>query len=646
MIKKIFKGVPPFILVSVSLFLLQMGLLLLCRLAFYVFFKTADSITYGTGPVVQAFTAGISFDLVASSYALFLPAILLVCEAFIQPKTGRIRRFIFMTTVVIFWIFALVSMADFPYYKQFGSHLNKQAFLWAASPGYLLGLIFGDISYYGYLGLFILLAYVEYGLIKTIIYRDNSLGRQAFSVRANLLWLLMLVPAIIYASRGRISTKSTTHEGMAIVSDNQFLNQIALNPNFTFFRAVFFQKIKTYKAPSDIDVSLAFAGEYLESAGPDKRDLVRRIDAGVSFKPYNVVIVCMESMSMYKTGFRGQQELTPKLKAICQESVLFDRFFSSGIHTFNGLFSTAAGFPSMLTEQGLRRYTKKPFLTLANLLLKKNYRTYLAVTHDPVFDNMEGFFKLNGYSQVVSSNDLSQGRSLGATGVPDHELFHALVSTINRGPAEKPFLAFVMTGSDHGPWLIPDDIPFKPDADRKEKRSTQYADWAIGEFMKEAKKQTWYSNTLFVFLGDHGYTVDGTYEMPLSYHHIPFILHKPNTLAPGVNHHLGYQPDVTATVAGVLGLSYTGINFGLDIMTREHPFVYFTADDKIGCVSDDGYYFYELISQKVKRLRRYENLDQKDYYSEKKSKADSLEAAARHMLNAAEYIIRRDYFSY
>lgn len=56
-----------------------------------------------------------------------------------------------------------------------------------------------------------------------------------------------------------------------------------------------------------------------------------------------------------------------------------------------------------------------------------------------------------------------------------------------------------MTGSDHGPWAIPNEIPFTPNANTEEKRSTQYADWAVGNFMEQAKKQDWYNNTLFVF---------------------------------------------------------------------------------------------------------------------------------------------------
>src|SRR5262249_53523645 len=159
------------------------------------------------------------------------------------------------------------------------------------------------------------------------------------------------------------------------------------------------------------------------------RSIWRRQKPDSAFRPFNVVIVCMESMCLFKMGAYSGENLTPCLNSIIKESAYFDHFFSSGIHTFNGLFSTCTGYPGMLADQGLRRYTKQPFTTLGNLLLQKNYRTYLGVTHDPVFDNMQGFFTLNGYQTTLSSYDFPGSKVISATGVPDHELFDLFIKT-------------------------------------------------------------------------------------------------------------------------------------------------------------------------------------------------------------------------
>jgi phosphoglycerol transferase MdoB-like AlkP superfamily enzyme len=647
MFKKISASIPAFIIALVKLFLLEFLLLNLCRIIFYFGFKTLDVSAMENILVARAFEMGLDFDLVATTYALMLPALLLFLHDLFYNKTRIFYNAALAVTLTIFWLYALVSAADFPYYHQFGSHLSKQAFLWAASPGFVLGLIFGNISYYGYFALFALFAFVIYKIVKRIFHSmQQRLELEKDKPLRVVISLVLLIPFLIGGARGRLSSKSTTHEGLAIVSDNLFVNQIALNPNFTMFRSLLFSKIKGYQVPENIDESIAYARQYFGIKGPYERSVTRKQAADSSFRPFNVVIVCMESMSAYKLGIHGRENLMPNFNALIKESLYFDNFFSSGIHTFNGLFSTCAGYPSMLTEHGLRRYTKKPFVTLGNLLDKKNYETFFYSTHDPHFDNMEGFFTQNGFKKTFSAFDLPSEKNISVTGVADHELFKLFFETINAADRSKPFLSFIMTGSDHGPWAIPEDIPFKPTANSEEKRSTQYADWAIGEFMRTAKQQSWYENTLFVFLGDHGYAIEGTYEMPLSYHNIPLVLHKPSTLKPDVLHRIGYQPDVTSTVAGILNLEFNNSTFGINLLREKHPFVYFTADDKIGCVDSSGYFFYELITQRTKRLRKYGQLDQSDYMSSQKARADSLEKGAKMMLDAAEFFIRQDHFSY
>lgn len=638
---------PAFLFTAFKLFMLEFIILSICRFVFYSSFKTIEASEIEASTVAKAFRMGFEFDMVATSYAIALPVVLLLLNDFFYRRTLILHKTAFIITVVIFWLYAFVSAADFPYYKQFSSHLNRQAFLWAASPGFVLKLIFGNISYYGYLFLFILFAIIIYKVLKKIYAAHIAhLHQIEYKPAKTLLFGILLTPFLIIGARGRLSSKSTTHEGLAIVSDNLFINQVALNPNFTLFRSLLFQKIKNYKVPANIEESLKFAKQYLGSTDKDVYSVARVQKADSAFKPYNVVIVCMESMSSYKMGIHNRDALMPNFVNLVHESLYFDRFFSSGIHTFNGLFSTCSGYPSMLTEHALRRYTKQPFVTLGNLLERKGYQTYFLSTHDPHFDNMQGFFTQNGYKSTFSAFDLPIEKSISVTGVADHEIYNLFIEKINATDKSKPFLGFIMTGSDHGPWIIPDDVPFKPTANTEEKRATQYADWAVGEFIKNAKKQPWYNNTVFVFLGDHGYSIDGTYEMPLSYHHIPFVIHKPNTLKADTIHNLGYQPDVVSTIAGILNLEFENKTFGCNILKEQHPFVYFTADDKIGCISSDGYFFYELISQKTKRLRRFENLDQTDYYSSRKQKADSLEKSAKSMLDAAEYFIRKDYFSY
>lgn len=646
MLKKNHGILPPFVIILIKLFGFQVVAFSVFRLIFYFGMKP-DVLTGVTNQQIAfAFLRGLNFDILICTYALVLPFLLLLLNDIFSKRTP-----FFLSTIARWWVIvaytlmALVSVADLPYFRQFNNHLNRHAFLWTDSPGFVLGLIFGTFSIYGFLILFAVQSFIIYRVVQYVFKKYAvQLSEIGAAPRKTIVWGFVLVPFIVGGVRGRVSSKSVLHEGMTIVSDNMFLNSVALNPNYSLMKSLAERKTKHYVAPHDIDISIAIARKFSGIKGPYERSVDREQGAGLQFKPFNVVLVCMESMDLYKMGKHKHEVLTPQLNALVKESIFFDNFFSSGIHTFNGLFSTCTGYPSLLNEHALKQYIKKPFTTLGNLLGKKGYDTYFLSTHDPHFDNMQGFFTLNGYKTFLSSVDLPFEKNISVTGVPDHEIFDLLLQTIDKRDAKQPFHAFVMTGSDHGPWVIPNDIPFQPHGNTKEKKSTQYSDWAIGEFMKKAKTRNWYSNTLFVFLGDHGHSLGESYEMPLSFHNVPFILHKPDTFKPDTIHSPAYQPDVLSTVAGALNLEFTNSSFGIDLLKETHAFVYFTADDKIGCLNDQGYYFYELIPYNAKRLRKYPTLDWGNYYDVKKDIADSLERSAKAMLDAAEYFINRDYF--
>ena len=63
----------------------------------------------------------------------------------------------------------------------------------------------------------------------------------------------------------------------------------------------------------------------------------------------------------------------------------------------------------------------------------------------------------------------------------------------------------------------------KPHSTKLEDQIVEYADWAIRQFMQEARKQPWFENTIFVLLGDHGKLVGSPdCEIPQSYIFTPF----------------------------------------------------------------------------------------------------------------------------
>lgn len=645
-----FRQLPAYTRLFVKIFGLYLLVFFTARLVFCLFNQPEDT-QESLMSYVQAYLMGLRFDLLVVSFFTMLPAVLLfVHQGFLKHWKWLVyfsKWYLALGSLFLFFI----ACADIPYYSQFGSHINKSVMVWRLSADYTLKLVFSSFYYWGFFLLFLL---ISAGWLVALNDFFKRYQQQVTMEQSRAWWknslLILLTAFVLFAfARGRLSSKSTMHEGMAIVGQNAFVNQIALNANFTLMKSL--SRKDQHTADSQVQQGdLRYCKRfYSKNFFPERGRLLQDIKASTpvdSLRRFNVVLVLMESLNMSKMGFHGHENQSPYLTQLAGESVFFDRFFSSGIHTFNGLFSSTSGFPSYYTDQGLRQYTHRPFATLANLLKPYGYQSYFCTTHDAVFDNMEGFFKLNGFENIISESDFSMSESIGVTGVPDHLLYAKLVERLNARPSNENFVAFVMTGTDHGPWHIPDNIPFKPSGESYQENASRYADWAVRQFIEQAKQQAWYANTVFVFLGDHGQIMEDPYQMPITYHHTPCIIHCPAILKSELNHHLAYQPDLLPSIASLLNLRYTNFSFGVNMFTQARPFIFFSADDKLGYVTDDDYFFFHSLSDNVKRFVKYQSLDKTDYYSQYRSRADSLYRLTCSLYNSAGYYLHNNYSSY
>ena len=75
-----------------------------------------------------------------------------------------------------------------------------------------------------------------------------------------------------------------------------------------------------------------------------RRDYTPPADKTLPIK--NVVVILMESMAGHSVGALGAPgNITPYLDKLSKEGLLFDRFFSNGTHTHQGMFATMALLP-------------------------------------------------------------------------------------------------------------------------------------------------------------------------------------------------------------------------------------------------------------------------------------------------------------
>lgn len=599
--------------------------------------------------MLDAFIMGFRFDTVISAYILLLPFLIFSISTFFSVKPVLADKAAIYLAGILYSVSFIICSADIPYFRYYFSRLNTAVFNWMDQKSFMFGMVFHEISYFLYVILFIIMAALFWYLFikgaKRYVLNEKYQPERKLFLR-NSLYFIVTVPFIFLGIRGRIEQKSPIRVGTAYFSSYSFPNQLGLNPVFTFLRSYLDDlEGKTIQLHlMDDKTALKNTINYLNAVNaPSAFPISRYSKTDGIPRNMNVVLVIMESMSAEKMKRYGNEKhLTPRLDSLASVSVCFDNFYSAGIHTYNGIYSTLYSYPALLKQHPMKQTRIPKMSGFPNILSNAGYSTVFFTTHDEQFDNMSGFMYSNGFQRIVSQKDYPQQWVVGPTGVPDHILFEQAIPVLNGLSAKnKPFFAALLTASDHGPYHIPDNIPFKPKSQGMQNNIVEYADWSIGHFMSMASSQDWFKNTIFVFVADHGAVVNPVYDMPLSFNHSPFIIFAPSIFkSPASLKEPGGQIDVFPTIMYLLNIPYVNNTMGVDLFSTKRQYIYFSCDDKIGCVDQKYFYIYRMTGEES--LYDYTAGSTINLLKEKPEKAKEMKEYSFSMLQSAQFLLRTE----
>jgi phosphoglycerol transferase MdoB-like AlkP superfamily enzyme len=286
--------------------------------------------------------------------------------------------------------------------------------------------------------------------------------------------------------------------------------------------------------------------------------------------PRNIVVVVEESLGAnHVSALRAEQELTPNLDAIASQGLLFTEAFATGTRTVRGLEALTLSFPPLPGESVVRRPGSVGIANWGEQLRLQGYDTSFLYGGYAYFDDMEEFFAGNGFT-VSDRTEIDNPRFANIWGVSDEDLFDHAVSWFDARAAEgKPFFSVVLTTSNHKPFTFRPGVPGVPEEGGGRLAGVRYADFALGGFLDEAREHSWFDDTLFVLLGDHGARVYGATQIPVESYRIPVVFYAPAFVPPERSAVRLSQIDVMPTVFGLLGLGWEGPFFGRDAFKDE-----------------------------------------------------------------------------
>lgn len=521
-----------------------------------------------------------------------------------------------VVTFVIIFFFA----ADFGAFSYNRTRLGASALNFVQDPGISAKMLWESYPiFWMLLGLLISVLLLRMMFrkmhVKVVAQTDGK------GIRYNRKWFYAAIVFFGFFMYGNVGAEPLKWNA-ACRFNNSFQTALALNPLQNFFYSLKLSNI-AFDEPKTREYFPVMQGwmGFDNSSFSFKRN--EPVVAGATTSQPNVVLVLCESFSMYKSSMSGNPlNTTPYFKSMSDSGVFYDRAFTPHFSTARGLFATLTGIPDV---QLVKFSTRNPQALDQRTIINdfEGYDKYYFLGGDPGFNNFEGLIQ-NIDDVKMNVEGHFQTKPVNVWGISDKDLF--LEANKSFAKATKPFFAIVQTADNHRPFTIPKD-----DADAIEKKQIpkeelekygfesieeyyafRYADYSIQQFMETAKKEKYFDNTIFVFIGDHGVAGDASNIYPkawteqrLTEEHVPLLFYAPKLLIPEKRNEVVSMIDVLPTVAAMSGIPYTNTTLGRDVYHKKSAFNYaFTImhdEGMIGLITND-YYFTKNINFKREEL--------------------------------------------
>jgi phosphoglycerol transferase MdoB-like AlkP superfamily enzyme len=277
-------------------------------------------------------------------------------------------------------------------------------------------------------------------------------------------------------------------------------------------------------------------------------------------RPWNVILFQVESLRSRDTGWLGgPRELspTPFLDRLAgsAEGAFWPRHVSFGPPTVAGFMALHCSIPPHSRYPITTRFTYTDLLCLPQVLRAQGWVAEFFTGSDPDWDNQRIWLR-RWYDRDWFFREADEA---------DREVFRQASERIRElGAGDRPFLATIVTISNHYPFRSPEpamDVTTSADVRERVLNTVHYTDDAIRETIESFRQEPWFAHTLIVVVGDHGYNLgehDGTPGQRNLYQEsieVPLLIWGDHPALPrGRQAGVASQLDLVPTVTDLLGI--------------------------------------------------------------------------------------------
>ena len=520
----------------------------IARLAY--FFENTQLLHYNS----DVFRGGLLFDTSAIVYTNALYVVLMIAVGAFSLKGQKAFKWLYLT---INGLALAINLGDAVYFQYTMRRTTTTVFGEFSNEGNL-GSIFGT-EFINHWYLVLLFAVVMWGL-----YKLYAMPRRKHA--ANLASLLLIVPLSIAGMRGGFTTAVRP---ITVSNANQYAQHpadaaLVLNTPFSLIRTI---GKSVFVVPNYYQSDTELASIYTPEHQTKADTLVKK----------NVVVLIIESFGReYIGAFNKDLEggrykgYTPCIDSLIAQSTTFRYSFCNGRKSIDGMPSILSSIPMFVEPFFLTPASMNDYTGLAGILGNEGYQT--AFFHGAQNGSMgfEAFARKTGFQRYYGRTEYEAAHGTndfdGTWAIWDEPFFQYYAEEMSK--MQQPFMTAIFSASSHHPFAIPQQYKSQfPEEHLPIQKCIRYTDMALGKFFATARKQPWFSNTIFVLTSDHTNQSDhAEYQSDLGGFCSPIIIYDPSQPVGRMEEKVAQQIDILPTILGMLGYQKPYMAFGIDVL--------------------------------------------------------------------------------
>ena len=522
----------------------------------------------------EVMQGGLVFDT-AAILVTNIPYIVLMLLPLHWKETRlwhQLCRWIF---VIINGLAMVVNLCDAAYFPYTLRRTTTTVFNEFQNEGNIGEIILTETMHHWY---FVLLALIViYGLAKFYV-MPRLESRRLSWWRYDLVTLLSLAAIAPFVVAGIRGGFATAVRPITISNANQYVDRptdaaLVLNTPFSLYRTI---GKAVFVVPDYFDSEQEMENVY----SPVHYPSFSILSGDSTFQKKNVVVLIVESFGREYIGALNRnlengryKGYTPCVDSLIAQSITFERSFCNGRKSIDGMPSILSSIPMFVEPFFLTPASMNQVSGIASLLAGKGYHT--AFFHGAQRGSMGfmAFARKTGFQEYYGREDFDADSRFngdddfdGMWAIWDEPFLQYYCTKMSE--MKQPFMTAVFTASSHHPYVVPNKYKdVYPEEGIIMHKCIRYTDMAIGKFFREASRQPWFQNTIFVLTSDHTNMSDHDYyQTDLGGFCSPIIIYEPGSdREPAILPSIAQQIDILPTLMGMLHYPDSYFGFGIDL---------------------------------------------------------------------------------